>query len=440
MIKKDDIMKFITLFNKLQYEKQIDDNISTNSFADYLIDDINLKKMAPERFNYYKDLIAIFNKRPQLLYNILKKYYRFQDIKEKEKKYLNKLSYYREGDNELNTREFQELLGKGNEQSKVGDIANKLFNKMIEEVDKNIMQTKAKGGSGEKKIGGEGEGEVDKKREEDGKKGKGEGEVDKKGKGEGENYKESKFRNVLKRDYGITNLDNLRQPIYVPPDAIGDEKGRNEDMEKRYKTQNKLVDIGERIDMFNDGDLDKTIIKSDIKRFENDPDNPLKELEITFDDRLVFIFSTFFIRYITLVLVKWSIDINIIKTFEEGFYYYAAIYLTIFWFIVLFVNIDNSTQVDYMNFDDFMNSIRSVFYYYYMGTNGITRLFIHSALIVILLMIPVILNIRKKNDFDEDEENTSNILNYEERKKLIKSLSLFTIYIWILTSIIATKF
>ena len=440
MVKKDDIMKFITLFNKLQYEKQIDDNISTNSFADYLIDDINLKKMAPERFNYYKDLIAIFNKRPQLLYNILKKYYRFQDIKEKEKKYLNKLSYYREGDNELNTREFQELLGKGNEQSKVGDIANKLFKRIKEEVDKNIMQTKAKGGSGEKKIGGEGEGEVDKKREEDGKKGKGEGEVDKKGKGEGENYKESKFRNVLKRDYGITNLDNLRQPIYVPPDAIGDEKGRNEDMEKRYKTQNKLVDIGERIDMFNDGDLDKTIIKSDIKRFENDPDNPLKELEITFDDRLVFIFSTFFIRYITLVLVKWSIDINIIKTFEEGFYYYAGIYLTIFWFIVLFVNIDNSTQVDYMNFDDFMNSIRSVFYYYYMGTNGITRLFIHSALIVILLMIPVILNIRKKNDFDEDEENTSNILNYEERKKLIKSLSLFTIYIWILTSIIATKF
>jgi len=440
MVKKDDIMKFITLFNKLQYEKQIDDNISTNSFADYLIDDINLKKMAPERFNYYKDLIAIFNKRPQLLYNILKKYYRFQDIKEKEKKYLNKLSYYGEGNDGLNIREFQELLGEGNEQSKVGDIANKLFNKMIEEVDKNIMQTKAKGGSGEKKIGGEGEGEVDKKREEDGKKGKGEGEVDKKGKGEGENYKESKFRNVLKRDYGITNLDNLRQPIYVPPDAIGDEKGRNEDMEKRYKTQNKLVDIGERIDMFNDGDLDKTIIKSDIKRFENDPDNPLKELEITFDDRLVFIFSTFFIRYITLVLVKWSIDINIIKTFEEGFYYYAAIYLTIFWFIVLFVNIDNSTQVDYMNFDDFMNSIRSVFYYYYMGTNGITRLFIHSALIVILLMIPVILNIRKKNDFDEDEENTSNILNYEERKKLIKSLSLFTIYIWILTSIIATKF
>lgn len=412
MDKEDYKMKFITLFNKLQYEKPNDeDNISYNSFADYLIDDIDLKKMDPERFNYYKDLIAIFNKRPQLLYNILRKYYRFQDLKEKEKKHINKLSYYGEGNDGLNIREFKELLGEEDAKNKVKDIAVDLFNKMKKRVEDEM---KKGGGSNEKKGGNP-----------------------------DANYKESKFRNVLKRDYGITNLDNLSVPIYVP-NADGDEadeqKAINNNMKKRYKTQNKLVDIGERIDKFNDGDLNTTDIKLDIKNFENDPDNPLKELEITFDDRLVFIFTTFFIRYITLVLVKWSIDINIIKTFEEGFYYYAAIYLTIFWFIVLFVNIDNSTQIDYMNFDDFMNSIRSVFYYYYMGTNGVTRLFIHSALIVILLMIPVILNIKKKNDYEEDEEITNNILNYEERNKLIKSLSLFTIYIWILTSIIATKF
>ena len=401
MVKKDDKMKFITLFNKLQYERPIDDDMSTESFADYLIDDIDLKKMAPDRFNYYKDLIAIFNKRPQLLYNILKKYYRFQDIKEKEKKHINKLSYYGEGDDGLNLREFEEYMGNDTLKSDFQNIAQSFFKSLRDKV--------------AKQTGGKYD----------------------------DDYKESKFRNVLKKDYGITNVDNLSEPIYTPKaegNGTDEQKAINNNMKKRYETQNKLVDIGERIDKFNDGDLNTTDIKSDIKRFENDPDNPLKELEITFDDRLVFIFSTFFIRYITLVLVKWSIDINIIKTFEEGFYYYAAIYLTIFWFIVLFVNIDNSTQIDYMNFDDFMNSIRSVFYYYYMGTNGVTRLFIHSALIVILLMIPVILNIRKKNEYEEDEENTSNILNYEERKKLIKSLSLFTIYIWILTSIIATKF
>ena len=67
--------------------------------------------------------------------------------------------------------------------------------------------------------------------------------------------------------------------------------------------------------------------------------------------------------------------------------YYAIIYLSIFWFIVFFVNIDNNIQVDYMNFDNFMNSIRSVLYYYYMGTNGISRLFVHCSLILVLLII-----------------------------------------------------
>ena len=180
--------------------------------------------------------------------------------------------------------------------------------------------------------------------------------------------------------------------------------------------------------------------------FDNDPDNPLKELELKFDDRIIFIMSTFFIRYISILLVQWAIDINIIKSFHEGFLYYALIYIFIFWFIVFFINIDNTTQVDYMNFDNFMNSIRSIFYYYYMGTNGVTRLIAHSILISVMIFIPIILNIKNTNKSEssmsnDDELNTDDkIIDYDERKHLIKSLSLFTIYIWILTSIIATKF
>ena len=403
-------MKFITLFNKLQYEKPIDDAVPTDSFADYLIDDIDLKKMAPERFNYYKDLIAIFNKKPQTLYNILKKYYRFQDMTNKEKKYLNKLSFYEADKATLEVDDLHELKQKIADDEKSGDII------------KNFLQTIKTdingGGKENQHIGGDPE------------------------------YKESAFRNALKKNYGMTNINYLNTNISKPTHATAataDDKNtvdaKNDAMEKRYKNQNKLVKIGKEIDIYNDGEYNTGQIKKKILKFENDPENPLKELDIKFDDRIVFIFSTFFIRYVTLVLIKWCIDINIIKTFEEGFYYYAAIYLTIFWFIVLFVNIDNSTQVDYMNFDDFMNSIRSVFYYYYMGTNGITRLFVHTCLIIVLLMIPIILNIRKKNDFEEDDDNEdSEIVHYDERKKLIKSLSLFTIYIWVLTSIIATKF
>ena len=413
MVKNNDRMKFITLFNKLQYEKPIDDAVPTDSFSDYLIDDIDLKKMAPERFNYYKDLIAIFNKKPQTLYNILKKYYRFQDMTNKEKKYLNKLSFYDADKATLEIDDLHELKQKIAGDTNSQDIIKSFLDKIKADIS---------GGDGnENKSEHTGGDPV---------------------------YKESAFRNALKKNYGMTNINYLNTNISKPThaeQANGDYKNtvdaKNNAMEKRYKNQNKLVEIGKEIDIYNDGEYNTGQIKKKILKFENDPENPLKELDIKFDDRIVFIFSTFFIRYVTLVLIKWCIDINIIKTFEEGFYYYAAIYLTIFWFIVLFVNIDNSTQVDYMNFDDFMNSIRSVFYYYYMGTNGITRLFVHTCLIIVLLMIPIILNIRKKNDFEEDDDSEdSEIVHYDERKKLIKSLSLFTIYIWVLTSIIATKF
>lgn len=140
---------------------------------------------------------------------------------------------------------------------------------------------------------------------------------------------------------------------------------------------------------------DKDIIQK-IKNFENDPKNPLEELALTFDDRIVFIIATFFIRYITIIMVQWCIDINIIKTFYEGFIYYAVIYIIIFWFIVLFINIDNSFDVKYMNFNGIINSIRTLFYYFYMGTNGISRLLIHTSLIMILIIIPIILNIKKR--------------------------------------------
>ena len=187
-------------------------------------------------------------------------------------------------------------------------------------------------------------------------------------------------------------------------------------------------------------EYDKDIIQK-IKNFENDPKNPLEELALTFDDRIVFIIATFFIRYITIIMVQWCIDINIIKTFYEGFIYYAVIYIIIFWFIVLFINIDNSFDVKYMNFNGIINSIRTLFYYFYMGTNGISRLLIHTSLIMILIIIPIILNIKNKTEFkDEEQIEIIKILNYDERKQLSKSLSLFTMFIWLFTSIIATKF
>ena len=219
-----------------------------------------------------------------------------------------------------------------------------------------------------------------------------------------------------------------------------DLKARPENIDEN----NKIARLSQDIDDYNSSDKgkkDNDYIIQQLNNFENDPNNPLDELAITFDDRLVFIIATFFIRYITIIIVQWCIDINIIKTFYEGFIYYAIIYIIIFWFIVLFINIDNSYDVKYMNFNGIINSIRTLFYYFYMGTNGISRLLVHTSLIIILIIIPIILNIKRKADYVDDEQiETEKILNNEERKQLSKSLSLFTMFIWLFTSIIATKF
>jgi hypothetical protein len=241
-------------------------------------------------------------------------------------------------------------------------------------------------------------------------------------------------------------IEKLRNANKERSDS-GDSGNSGEDT-GAVKTDNKIEQLSNDIDVYNglsSADKDNPIKNKEmiqkIKRFEDDPKNPLEELELTFDDRIVFIIATFFIRYITIIMVQWCIDINIIKTFYEGFIYYAVIYIILFWFIVLFINIDNSFDVKYMNFNGIINSIRTLFYYFYMGTNGISRLLIHTSLILLLIVIPIILNIKKSNEYKpEDERDGVKILDFEERKQLSKALSLFTMFIWLFTSIIATKF
>jgi hypothetical protein len=242
---------------------------------------------------------------------------------------------------------------------------------------------------------------------------------------------------VLQKHYELKNLANLNNKNFSEDD----------DNDKNNTYDNSILQFNYDIDKYNnnfdDTDPEQSLkdIKDKLISFENNPSNPYLQLSISFEDRLVFIITTFFIRYLSLILIQWCVDINIIRSFEEGFIYYAVLYISIFWFFVLFVNIDNSFKIDYMNIGNALNSIRSLFYYFYMGTNGITKLLVHSCLICVIIVIPVILNIKKNNNYMEaDDIKEEKLISYEDRKKLSKSLSLFTIFLWILTSIIATKF
>ena len=392
----DKKIKFANIFNNNTYDpdKDDDEDVYDISPADILIQDIDLKRNYNSRYRFYTELLKIYNKNPKIIKKVYTKLNAIKDLNGMEKKLLSELIYY-------NNKLDKTTGGGGSRRGSRGSRSGR-----------SGRSSRSNKGGG---AGGAGGASVL------------------------EGYKESKLREVLKKDYDMPNISKLNKNIY--------EKHQNKD------TGDKITDFNNQIDKYYDdiedadennqeviGDLDKKI-KKKIIEFENDPENTFNYLELTVEDRLVFIITTFFIRYLSLILIQWSVDINIIKSFEEGFFYYAVIYLAIFWFIVLFVNIDNTTKVDYMNFDNFMNSIRSVFYYFYMGTNGITRLLVHSCIICVLLIVPIILNIKKTTYIEEEnKDKDKDIISYEERKKLSKSLSLFTIFIWVLTSIIATKF
>jgi hypothetical protein len=466
--KEASIYNYNMMFNKIgSYNKNNDNiNIDTN-----FINDIDLRNFNPKRYEYYTNLIKIYNEDPEILYNLLNKYNSIKYMKEREKKIIKEIYNYavkssdNSGNPEFNTSDWKDYLiknlindskmNKGDvifEKVKLGqqnldskykndlrDIEKEystnndkdynLFDTNISSDKKNLFNTDyldksiIKGIDIAKLLKDEMKG--------------------------GDKYDDDILKAKYLNTQKYNNIDekelNGDDDASPPSQNIGLRKEnikRNSNI-NAIKTSNKIEQLSNDIDIYNstvnNTNLTPLIIEK-INKFENDPKNPINELAITFDDRIVFIIVTFFIRYISLIMVQWCIDINIIKTFYEGFIYYAIIYTILFWFVVLFVNIDNSYDVKYMNFNGIINSIRSLFYYFYMGTNGISRLLVHTSLILLLIIIPIILNIKKKSEFIDDEQKETIILTIEERKQLSKSLSLFTIFIWLFTSIIATKF
>ena len=482
--KEMSLYNYNMMFNKIgSYNKNNDNiNIDTN-----FINDIDLRNFNPKRYEYYTNLIKIYNEDPEILYNLLNKYNSIKYMKEREKKIIKEIYNYavksdtknkKQGDENINAKPTNFIPAQWKEylienlmnDSQLGVGEKKEFNKVelnqqdYEKIIKNQLDDIKK--------------EYPSINEKDYNLLNSNSSFDKQKLFNTDNLDKSIMKGIdIAKLLAVTKIDelnrfdkntgymtggdkydddalkakylNTQKYNKIPIDELNGTNGfRKKNIERNsninaIKTNNKIEQLSNDIDLYNaaekQDDFTPLIMKK-INIFESDPKNPIQELAITFDDRIVFIIVTFFIRYISLIMVQWCIDINIIKTFYEGFIYYAIIYIILFWFIVLFVNIDNSYDVKYMNFNGIVNSIRSLFYYFYMGTNGISRLLVHTSLILLLIIIPIVLNIKQKSEFIDDEQKGVIILSIEERKQLSKSLSLFTIFIWLFTSIIATKF
>jgi hypothetical protein len=84
------IFNYNMLFNKINSDN-LDENIDYNT---NLISDINLQNFDIKRYEYYTNLLYIYNKDPATLYNLLKKYYNIKNFKSKERKIIKHISNY----------------------------------------------------------------------------------------------------------------------------------------------------------------------------------------------------------------------------------------------------------------------------------------------------------------------------------------------------------
>lgn len=242
-----------------------------------------------------------------------------------------------------------------------------------------------------------------------------------------ENFKNSDLnrgqepmKDFLKKvDYVAPELN--AKPIESIDDLIISEKDKIE----KSKTQNKS-----KAEMINK-------LKPIYYKYKDEV-NP-NNLRITMIDRIVFIITTFIIRYISLMIIEWGLSTNLINNFFKAFFYYCIIYILFFVFITMFVNVIIHYPIIELFSSMKIINIPNLFYYFYIYTNGYMRLLIHIFLILVILFIPYVINVDKIKFIKSEEKKINISYDYEKKKKILDAISIFSFIIWILTSIIATK-
>ena len=225
---------------------------------------------------------------------------------------------------------------------------------------------------------------------------------------------------------------------FVNKETVGGAKKRNitsfddsKDYLDKYST--KIENILE-----NKNDKEDTKI-SKYKDILNEIDNtvdPIKTLNITKEDKILFIVISFIVRIISITIVNWTINNNNINSFENAIILYSCIYLLLMFIIVMLVNITykyGTNDIMYGNtgFSFLANSL----YYFYLIPGGDFkrngRLFVHSLFIIIFSLIPLVLKPKDNNKIDYD---------FKKKREVINLVNRYSFVVWIFTSIVAINY
>ena len=163
-----------------------------------------------------------------------------------------------------------------------------------------------------------------------------------------------------------------------------------------------------------------------VESFDDDPNYSLKNMEIGAVDRVIFVVGTFFIRAIVLFMIEWGINSHMITTFQQCFKTYVVGYIAIFLVWVLIANAgENAYEENVL--------LSTLFYYINTNAHKSSKFRIALHIFVQIALLPILFIVKYKSSPIEQD-------SFEQRRAIYNAISQFTFFIWLMTSIIASRF
>jgi Fe2+ transport system protein B len=237
-----------------------------------------------------------------------------------------------------------------------------------------------------------------------------------------ENYFENRMDNIEEEgesSSSMKDVQKLKRKLALNPltqDIVITDKGKKFEGGDLKQLKKKLG--LEELQLTNDDKKNDEIVKKYTESPFYSPNNE----KVNMTDRLIFVVLTYIIRSLALFLVEWGIYTGYITDFNQAFGLYFGMYASIL-FLTLFLT--NGKKDDMI--------FRLLFFYINTQSDdgrGVLRIIVHIFCILLLLPIPLV--VREYREFKPKE-----ILSFKEKSKLLNGIQTFSLYSWILTSVVA---
>ena len=238
-----------------------------------------------------------------------------------------------------------------------------------------------------------------------------------------ENYFENRKDNIEEEgesSSSMKDVQKLKRKLALNPltqDIVITDKGKKFEGGDLKQLKKKLG-LDEKLQLTNDDKKNDEIVKKYTESPFYSPNNE----KVNMTDRLIFVVLTYIIRSLALFLVEWGIYTGYITDFNQAFGLYFGMYASIL-FLTLFLT--NGKKDDMI--------FRLLFFYINTQSDdgrGVLRIIVHIFCILLLLPIPLV--VREYREFKPKE-----ILSFKEKSKLLNGIQTFSLYSWILTSVVA---